>query len=115
MDMKQPPSRFDILIYALWIFMAGYGGAMSYLMKNADKHEPVKFWRVVLEFCAAVSVGTIVTLMCAAMGWGTLWTGVIVSSSGWIGAKGVVSIIEAVLLKKAGLSKDDIADNVGKE
>ena len=115
MDLKQPPSRWDLLVYALWVFLAGYGGAMSYLMKQADKNEKPSVWRVMLEFGCAVSIGTIVTLMCAAMGWSTLWTGVVVSSSGWIGAKGVVSIIEAVWLKRAGLTRDDIAGNADKE
>lgn len=109
--MQKPPENFDILVAILWVILGGYGGLMSYLMRSADSQVKPTFWRGVLEFNAAVSVGVVVMLACAAMEWSTLWTGVIVSASGWIGAKGVVSIIEALLFKRLGLSKTDVKED----
>lgn len=110
MSSYKMPSGDEILLMLLWIFLAGYGGAMSYLMRSVERNEKPKFWRAMLEFGTAVSIGTVIMLLCAAMEWSTLWTGVVVSASGWIGAKGVVSIIEAIVLKRAGLTRDDIKE-----
>lgn len=109
--MQKPPEDFDVLVALLWILLGGYGGLMSYLMRTADSQAKPTFWRAVLEFNAAVSIGVVVMLACAAMEWSTLWTGVIVSASGWIGAKGVTSIFEALLLRKFGLSKSDVKES----
>jgi hypothetical protein len=108
--VQKPPETFDVLIAILWILLGGYGGLMAYLMRSADANIKPTFWRAFLEFNAAVSLGTVVMLACTAMGWSTLWTGVIVSSVGWIGAKGVVAIIEALLFKRLGLTKDDVKE-----
>lgn len=101
--------KINIVIAALWVLLGGYGGLMAYLMRATSNGGKPTFWRAFLEFNAAISVGTIVMLVCAAMGWSTLWTGVIVSSSGWIGAKSVVSIFEALLIKKLGLTRADVS------
>jgi len=105
------PEDFSLTVAVLWVLLGGYGGLMAYLMRAADRNEKPSFWRAFLEFNAAVSVGVIVMLICTAMQWSTLWTGVIVSASGWIGAKGIMSIIEALLLKRLGLQKDDVKES----
>jgi len=109
--VQKPPETFDVLVSILWVLLGGYGGLMAYLMRSAEARVTPTFWRAFLEFNAAVSLGTVVMLACAAMGWSTLWTGVIVSSTGWIGAKGVVAIIEALLFKRLGLTKDDVKES----
>lgn len=102
--------KINVLVACLWVLLGGYGGLMAYLIRATNAGTKPKLWNAVLEFNAAISVGTIVMLLCAAMDWSTLWTGVIVSSSGWIGAKSVVSILEAVLIKKLGLTRADIRE-----
>lgn len=103
--------RINIIVAAVWVLLGGYGGLMAYLMRTTSSGVKPTFWRAFLEFNAAVSIGTVVTLLCAAMGWSTLWTGVVVSSSGWIGAKSVTSILEALLIKKLGLTRADVKED----
>lgn len=107
----KPPETFDIVVAGLWVLLGGYGGLMAYLMRTISSGGKPTFWRAVLEFNAAVSIGVIVVLICAALDWSPLWTGVMVSASGWIGAKGVMSIVEAVLLKRLGLTKQEVEKN----
>lgn len=102
--------KINIVVACVWVLLGGYGGLMAYLMRTTNAGNKPTFWRAFLEFNAAVSIGTIVTLLCAALGWSTLWTGVVVSSSGWIGAKTVTSVLEAVLIKKLGLTRADVKE-----
>lgn len=88
--------------------LGGYAGLMSYLMRTVHDGQHPKFLRAALEFFAAVSSGTTVMLLCSALGWSPLWTGVLVSATGWLGPMSIMRIVQALALKKMGLTPADI-------
>ncbi len=106
-DFK-PPGDINWFMACLWIVLGGYAGLMAYLMRSVNDGGRPKFWRAVLELGAAVSSGTTVMLLCSALGWSSLWTGVVVSASGWLGPTSIMRIVQAIALKRMGLTQADL-------
>lgn len=114
MPSNKPP-EFDWIVACLWVVLGGYAGLMRYLMQTVQGGMRPRFLRALLEFFAAISSGTTVMLLCSALGWSAMWTGVLVSASGWLGPLGVMRMVQAVAMKRMGITPNDIPsenDNV---
>lgn len=83
---------------------------MGHLMRLFDAKEPIRWGRAVIEGIAAGFVGLLVLFACGAMNLSEQWTGVIVGVSGWLGANASIRVLEAVVFKKLGITKDEIRE-----
>lgn len=102
----KPPEGLDIVASILWTGLAWFGGLMGYLMRTVEAGGKPRLARALLESSSAAFVGALVTLACAAMEWNALWTGVLVGVSGWLGAHASITMLEKILYKRLGITKD---------
>jgi hypothetical protein len=102
------PDGFDPITAAICIALAGFGGLMSYLIKTIDSGKHPSWGRSALECGGSMFMGAMVYLLCTAMKWEGLWTMVFAGLSGWMGSLAVVRMFEALILKRAGLTREDL-------
>jgi hypothetical protein len=108
MTVYKAPEGFDVFTACLCLALAGFGGLMSYLMRTLDAGKVPTWPRALLEGASATFIGMLIYLVCAALKWDSLWTGAMAGLSGWIGAATSSRILEVVILKRFGLSSEQI-------
>lgn len=97
-------SWMQTIVYAAF---AGFGGSLGYVIRALNNHEVINKWRILAEGGAAAFVGVIVMLACQAMNLSPQWTGVVVGVMGWLGASAAMRGLEAIALRKLGVSPND--------
>lgn len=100
--------------FSWWQFLAypvfaAFGGLMGYLMRAVDSGHEIRYTRALLEAMSAGFVGVLVTLACLAMDLNPLWSGVIVGVSGWLGAQASIRMLETLIYKRLGITREDTA------
>lgn len=93
---------------------AGFGGMMGHLMRTIDSGEKVTWGKAILEGLSAGFVGLCMLMACEALGLDNSWTGVIVGVSGWMGAPMTIRVLESLMLKRLGLTKEEVRDDSSK-
>jgi hypothetical protein len=87
--------------------LSGIGGMIGYIYREVQSERRPNPWRALIEGSAAAFVGILVFLMCDALNLGLQWTGVIVGVFGWLGATATIHVLEKVVFKKLGVSKNE--------
>lgn len=104
--LPEDPSQFSWVKLVSYTSLAGLGGVLGHLLRVVDSGAKVVWTRAILEGVSASFVGTLFLLTCQAMHLNEMWTGVVVGLAGWLGANASVRILERVVYKKLGLSKE---------
>lgn len=99
--------NFDLMKVLSFGAFASFGGFLGHLMRTMDQGGKIQWGRAGLEGLAAGFVGLLMLMACSAFKLDEGWTGVIVGVSGWMGANATIRILEALVFKKLGLSKED--------
>lgn len=85
--------------------LAGIGGTLSYLMRQANIKERPTMGRAVLEACSSAFVGLLAMLACQAMEISWQWAGVIVGLFGWMGAELSIALLRRLVESRFGIGK----------
>lgn len=97
---------------AMYAALASFGGFMGALLRSQHENEPFS-WKIIgMEALAAGFVGLLMMFVCNELNLSERWTGVIVGVCGWLGANATIVILEQMIYKKIGLTKDKGAPNV---
>ena len=102
------PQEFNIAHSIGYAAFAAFGGAMGYVLRTMDGAQPVSYRRLIVETCASGFVGSLAMLACNALDVSATWTGVIVGMSGWIGATASIRLIETLVYKRLGITREDV-------
>lgn len=92
----------------LYTVLASGGGLLGYLMRTLENEDEEIHWgKAFVQAAGAGFTGFLVMLVCRAMGLSDLWTGGIVGFFGWMGASATIVVLEKVIYRKLGVTKDD--------
>lgn len=92
----------------LYTALASGGGLLGYLMRTLENEDEKIHWgKALVQAAGSGFTGFLVLMMCRAMGLSDLWTGAIVGFFGWMGAAATIVVLEKVIYRKLGVTKDD--------
>ena len=112
-NIPPPDPQWGWIKLFLYAAFAALGGVLGHLFRTIDKGLKIKWGRAAIEGVASGFIGLLFYLSCQGLGLSEQWTGVIVGVAGWLGATASIKIIELVVYKKLGVSKDALTPTEG--
>lgn len=87
-----------------YVGLAASGGAIGHLMRPGDRKT---LGSTLLEAAGAGFVGYLVLQLCVASNLSIEWTGVVVGTSGFLGANATIGMLERFVYQRLGFGKKD--------
>lgn len=78
-------------------------GIAGYLHKQVTAKQKITLLEAFVRGFGSAVTGSLVMMACYAMQFDMLWTGVIVGTSGWLGADVSVVLVEKLIRRRLGL------------
>lgn len=90
-----------------YVGLAASGGAIGHLMRVDGKEKTLG--STLIETAGAGFVGYLVFQLCAASNLSAEWTGVVVGTSGFLGANATIGLLRTIVSQRFGMTKKDEA------
>lgn len=87
---------------AWYFFLAAFGGAIGYVLRQDALKQPVNVRRVGIEALAAGFVGYLVYQLCLYMALPSTLTGPVVGVCGWLGSAATIRLLEPLIERILG-------------
>lgn len=88
-----------------YVSLAASGGAIGHLMRVDGK--PKTIGSTLIETAGAGFVGYLVFQLCAASNLSPEWTGIVVGTSGFLGANATIGLLRTIVSQKFGIAKKE--------
>lgn len=88
-----------------YVGLAASGGFFGHMMRANGK--PKTIGSTLIEIGSAGFVGYLVLQLCNAYGLSQEWTGIVVGTSGFLGANATIGLLQNVVMQRLGLTKKE--------
>jgi len=92
---------------------AAIAGLLGHLMRVIEQGGKVSFWIALVKALSSGFAGVLIYMACQALDVSGPWVGVIVGTTGWMGADASIRLLETLIYRKLGITKEVRQDDQG--
>lgn len=107
MQMPEPFDSWWIKAIAFTAF-AIIAGFLGHMMRTFDKGEKFSWTITTIKTLGAGLTGFLMYLLCIALNFNDIWSGIIVGVFGWLGADTTISVLKGFVYNMMKIDKNEV-------